>query len=150
MTLSVHDIERWNAGDVREVFHAATSRAQAAMDAAAGLATLPAFETWGGQAADAAREAIGQTRKDLDAHGDEAMTVANAARAAADNIDRMKMELTNLKADAEALGMGIDPLSGTVLPGPKIRSPTEAELKRAQLQPRLDKIVAEAIWLTWR
>ena len=61
MTLTVADIGRWDAGDVREVFHAATSRAQAAFDAADGLAELPAFETWGGEAADAAREAIRRT-----------------------------------------------------------------------------------------
>ncbi|TGD84757.1 hypothetical protein BayCH28_25290 [Mycolicibacterium sp. CH28] len=40
--------------------------------------------------------------------------------------------------------MEIDPVAGTVLPGPKVRNPMEAELKQAQLQPRLDKIVAEA------
>ncbi|MBB3606377.1 hypothetical protein FHT40_006068 [Mycolicibacterium sp. BK556] len=144
MTLTVLDIERWNSGDVREVFHAATSRAQAAKDAADGLATLPAFETWGGEAAEAAKEAIGQTRKDLDARGNEALAVANAARNAADEIERIKSELATLKADAESLGMEIDPVSGTVLPRPKIRNPMEAELKQMQLQPRLDKIVAEA------
>ena len=78
MTLTVADIERWDAGSVREVFHAATSRAQAAADAANGLATLPAFETWGGVAAEAAKEAIGKTRRDLDAHGREAQAVAIA------------------------------------------------------------------------
>lgn len=144
MALTVQDIERWNAGDVREVFHAATSRAQAARDAADGLATLPAFETWGGHAAQAAKDAIGQTRKDLNAHGEEALAVANAARSAADEIERIKSELATLKADAESLGMEIDPIAGTVLPGPRIRNPIEAELKHAQLQPRLDKIVAQA------
>src|SRR4051812_6107350 len=126
MTLTVLDIERWNAGDVREVFHAAISRAQAAQDAANGLATLPAFETWGGEAAEAAKDAIGQTRRDLDAHGNEAMAVANAARHAADEIERIKSELATLKADAESLGMEIDPVAGTVVPGPSVRNPMEA------------------------
>ncbi|MCV7179927.1 hypothetical protein [Mycolicibacterium sphagni] len=144
MALTVADIERWNAGDVREVFHAASSRAQASFDAADGLASLPAFQSWGGHAAEAAKAAIGQTRKDLDAHGNEALTVADAARSAADNIERIKSELASLKADAESLDMEIDPISDTVLPGPKVRNPMEAELKQAQLQPRLDKIVAEA------
>lgn len=35
-------------------------------------------------------------------------------------------------------------MAGAVLPGPKIRNLMEAELKEIQLQPRLDKIVAEA------
>ena len=144
MTLTVADIERWDAGSVREVFHAATSQAQAAKDAANGLATLPAFETWGGVAAEAAKDAIGKTRKDLDAHGQEAQTVANAARNAADEIEHIKSELATLKADAEHLGMEIDSVTGQVLPGRSIRDPMEALLKQAQLQPRLDKIVAEA------
>ncbi len=144
MSLTVADIERWNAGDVREVFHAASSRAQAALDAADGLATLPAFTTWSGESAEAAKRAIGQTRKDLDSHGNESLAVANAARSAADNIDRIKSELASLKADAESLGMEIDPLSDTVLPGPKVRNPMETELKQSQLQPRLNTIVAEA------
>lgn len=144
MTLTVADIERWDAGSVREVFHAASSRAQAAADAANGLATLPAFTNWGGVAAQAAREAIGKTRRDLDAHGREAMAVANAARGAADEIERIKSDLATLRADAESLGMEIDVISGKVLPGRTIRDPMEALLKQEQLQPRLDKIVAEA------
>lgn len=145
MTLTVADIERWDPGDVREVFHAASSRAQAARDAADGLATLPAFTTWGGAAAAAAREAIGKTRADLDAHGNEAMAVANAARGAADEIERIKSELATLKADAAVLGMEIDPVSATVVPGAGVRgNPMEILLKQQQLQPRLDRIVAEA------
>ncbi len=145
MTLTVADIERWNAGDVREVFNAAASRAQAAFDAADGLATLPAFNSWGGgESADAAKVAIGQTRRDLDSHGNEALFVANAARGAADGIDKIKAELAALKADAESLNMEIDPVADVVVPGPKVRNPMEAELKQAQLQPRLNKILAEA------
>jgi hypothetical protein len=67
MTLTIADIERWDGGDVREVFGAATSRAQAAFDAADGLAALPVLITWGAEATEAARGAIDQTRKDLDA-----------------------------------------------------------------------------------
>jgi hypothetical protein len=145
VTLTVADIERWDAGDVREVFHAASSRAQAALDAADGLATLPAFDTWGGEASESAREAIGKTRKDLDAHGHEALAVATAARTAADDIERIKSELTTLKADAEALDMEIDPVTGQVLPGPNFSgNPMELLLKQEQLQPRVDKLVADA------
>ena len=126
MVLTVADIERWDAGSVREVFHAATSHAQAAQDAANGLVTLPAFSTWGGVAAEAAKEAIGKTRRDLDAHGQEALAVANAARTAADEIEQIKSELATVKADAESLGMEIDSATGQVLPGRSIRDPMEA------------------------
>jgi hypothetical protein len=145
MTLTFADIERWNAGDVREVFHAATSRAQAVQDAANGLATLPAFATWGGEAAEAAKEAIGKTRADLDAHGREALAVANAARSAADEIERIKSDLATVKADAAALGMEIDPVSGRVVAGPGFSgNPMELLLKQEQLQPRVDKLIGEA------
>ena len=40
-----------------------------------------------------------------------------------------------MKADAE---------SGKVLPGRSVRDPMEALLKQQQLQPRVDKMVAEA------
>lgn len=145
MTLTVADIERWSAGDVREVFHAASSRAQAAFDASNGLAELPALANWGGVAATAAKDAIGKTRKDLDAHGNEALSVANAARAAADEIDRVQAELRALKNDAEALGMAVDPVSGQVVAGPGFKgNAMELLLKQQQLQPRLDKIIADA------
>lgn len=145
MTLTVADIERWDAGDIREVFHAATSRAQAVQDAANGLAELPAFTTWGGEAAEAAKEAIGKTRADLNAHGAEALAVANAARNAADEIERIRAELATLKADAAALGMEIDPVSGRVVAGPGFTgNPMELLLKQQQLQPRVDALIAEA------
>jgi hypothetical protein len=144
MTLTLADIERWDAGDVREVFHAATSRAQAVQDAANG-AELPAFTTWGGEAAEAAKEAIGRTRADLDAHGREALAVAAAARSAADEIERIRSELATLKADAAALGMEIDPVSGRVVAGPGFSGdPMELLLKQQQLQPRVDALIAEA------
>ena len=145
MTLTIADIERWDAGDVREVFHAATSRAQAVQDAANGLAELPAFTTWGGEAAEAAKEAIGKTRADLDAHGAEALAVASAARSAADEIERIRAELATLKGDAAALGMEIDPVSGRVVAGPGFSgNPMEVLLKQQQLQPRVDALIAEA------
>jgi hypothetical protein len=130
---------------VREVLHAATSRAQAVQDAANGLAELPAFTTWGGEAAEAAREAISKTRADLDAHGREAQAVANAARSAADEIERIRSELATLKADAAALDMEIDPVSGRVVAGAGFRgNPMELLLKQQQLQPRVDALIAEA------
>ncbi|CAN5479054.1 hypothetical protein BH10ACT9_BH10ACT9_14530 [soil metagenome] len=145
MTLTIADIERWDAGDVREVFHAATSRAQAVQDAANGLAELPAFTTWGGEAADAAKDAIGKTRAELDAHGREAQAVADAARSAADEIERIRSELTTRKADAAALDMEIDPVSGRVVAGPGFSgNPMELLLKQQQLQPRVDALIAEA------
>ncbi|MGJ6122334.1 alpha/beta hydrolase [Mycolicibacterium sp. Y3] len=146
MTVSIADIDRWDAGDVREVFHATRSRAEAAFEAANGIASLPAFGTWGGTASDAAKTAIEATRKDLDAHGNEALAVARAASKAAEDIEQVKNDLAALRAEAESLGMAIDSATSTVVAGPGAAGapPMEIELKREQLQPKLDAILAEA------
>jgi len=147
VTVSVEEIDRWNAGDVREVFHASRNRAEAAFEASNGIAELPAFGSWGGEASEAAKEAIDQTRKDLDAHGNEALAVARAAGKAADDIEQVKSDLAQLRAEAETLDMVVDPVSNTIEPGPGAAGadPMEVELKRMQLQPRLDAILAEAV-----
>lgn len=124
--LGIADIERWNPDDVREVFHAARSRYEAAREAADGLASLPAFETWGGDAAEAARQAMGKTRADLDAHGREALAVALAADQAADGIEDVKNRLGRLKDQAARLHMVIDEATNTVRPGPGFRGDARA------------------------
>ena len=148
MTVSVEEIDRWNAGDVREVFHATRSRAEAAFEAANGIAELPAFGTWGGDASDAAKDAIGQTRKDLDAHGNEALAVSQAAGKAADDIEQVKSDLAQLRADAANAGFEIDPIGNQVLPGPALQADMvemlAAESTREALQARLAGILAEA------
>ncbi|GFG50161.1 hypothetical protein CQY20_28360 [Mycolicibacterium agri] len=149
MTVSVADIHRWDAGDVREVFHATRSRAEAAFEAADGIAELPAFGDWGGDAAEAAKEANGQIRKDLDAHGNEALAVAQAANAAADRIQQVKNDLVQLEADVAGAGFEIDPASNTVMPGPALEGNMvdmlAKEAEREALQARLNAILAEAV-----
>ena len=149
MTVSIADIHRWDAGDVREVFHATRSRAEAAFEAADGIAELPAFGSWGGDAAEAAKEANEQMRKDLDAHGNEAIAVAQAAEAAADRIQQVKNDLAQLEADVAAAGFEIDPASNTVMPGPALEGNMvdliAAEAEREALQARLNAVLAEAV-----
>ncbi|MDT5196167.1 MAG: hypothetical protein QOH20_2921 [Mycobacterium sp.] len=146
MTVSVEEIDRWDAGDVREVFHATRSRAEAAREAANGIAELPAFGSWGGEASEAARDAIGRTRRDLDAHGNEALEVARAASVAADDVEQVKSRLAQLRSEADRLGMVVDTVSNTVEPGPGSAGadPMEVMLKQMRLQPDLDAILAEA------
>lgn len=145
MTLGVADIERWDPEAVREVFHAATARAASASDAASALANLPAFASWGGVAAGAARDAIGRTRVDLDAHADEARAVAQAAERAAQDIDKVRADLRLLKDDVRAARLEIDPIGNRVIAGPGYRG-SAADLAKdiAPLQTRLYAIIAEA------
>lgn len=146
MAVSVADIDRWDSCDIREVFNAARSRAEAAFEASNGIAELPAFGSWGGQASEAAKESIGQTRKDLDAHGNEALAVAQAASQAADDVDEVKGKLATLRSEAESLGMIVGAATNTIEPGPGSAGadPMEITLKQMQLQPQLDAILAEA------
>ncbi|WP_431233173.1 alpha/beta hydrolase [Mycolicibacterium psychrotolerans] len=145
MTLSVADIERWDPEAVREVFHAASARSGASTDAARASEQLPAFESWGGVSADAARDAIHKTRVDLDAHAREALAVAQAAQKAAQDIEKVKIELRELKDDARSQGLDIDPATNSVVKGPGFKG-TAADLaaKIADLQARLNAILLEA------
>lgn len=79
------------------------------------------------------------------AHAEDAMTVARAADIAADGLSSVKARLYDLRDAAWRAGMQIDPVTSTVLPGPRFRgNATEAALTAARLQPHVDAVVAEA------
>ena len=143
--LSVADIDRWQPGDVREVFHAARNRNEANQLASHALATLPAFQSWGGEAADAAKHAVEQTRKDLDKDGREALAVAMAADRAADGIESVKAQLQRLRDALGPAGLTIDPVGDKIVASSTFKG-TAADLsaKQAQFQPQLDAILGEA------
>ncbi len=145
MALSAADIERWSSESVREVFHAATRRADVTATVSRELGTLAVFDTWDGQAAEAARHAVAATRQDLDAHGREALAVARAADRAADGIDSVKADLRNLKAEAEAAGLEVDSSSNKIVPTPgSTHSRREMQQKIPALQAKLDAIIVKA------
>jgi hypothetical protein len=121
---------------------------EAAFEAADGIATVPAFGSWGGDAAEAAKQASEQLRKDLDVHGSEALAVAKAAQRAADDMEQVKSDLAQLEADAAGDGFEVDRASSTVMPGPAMQGNMidliAAEAKREELQARLNAILGEA------
>jgi Alpha/beta hydrolase len=143
VTLTVADIDRWSAESVREVFHAANARGQATLEASRQLSSLAVFDSWEGATAEARKHTNASIRQDLDAHGNESLAVAKAAGKAADDIEHVQSELRTLRADASELHMTIDPVSNTIIPTSKAL-PTEIMMAEMQLQPRLDKILAEA------
>lgn len=148
MTITVADIHRWDGGDVRDVAGAARSRGQAAVEAADGIADLSAFESWGGEASEAAEDANGDIRSQLRLHGEEAVAVADAADEAADAIDKVKSDLAQLESEAADAGLDVDPASNQIVAGPAIQGSIldllAVEAKREELQARLDAILAEA------
>jgi len=143
VTLTVADIDRWNAGAVREVFQAANARGQATLEASRQLSTLSVFDTWEGATAEARKHVNAGIRQDLDVHGNEALAVARAADQAADGIEHVQSDLRTLRSDASELHMAIDAMTNRVVPGANCL-PTEALIAEMQLQPRLDAILAEA------
>jgi hypothetical protein len=148
MALSVADVDRWNAEAVREVFRAATARSRAALGASRELASLSVFATWQGATRDAVADENAAIRQDLDAHATEALAVAQAARKAADEIEKVKADLAKLRADAAAADLEVGAASGQMMAIPESRY-TAAEWARmgewrTELQTRLNAIVAEA------
>jgi Alpha/beta hydrolase len=145
VTLTLADIDRWHPEAVREVFHAANARADAATEAAIGLATLPAFQVWHGRAAVAARASIGRTRVDLDAHSAEAQAVARAASVAADDIQEVKDTWRSLQTEADYLGLVIDHVSGSVTAAPHPKGTAqEVATNVADLQSAVNALLAQA------
>jgi hypothetical protein len=143
--LSVADIDRWKPDDVREVFHAARSRAEANQLASHGLAALPAFQTWGGAAADAAKHAVGQTRKDLDQDGREALAVAMAADRAADGIEAVRAKLAALRGALGQAHLTIDPVANKIVVAAGFKgNPNDLSNLQAEFQTALDAILGEA------
>jgi hypothetical protein len=143
VVLTVADIDRWSPEAVREVFHAANARGNATLEASRQLSSLAVFDTWEGATAEARKHTNASIRQDLDAHGNESLAVAQAAGKAAGDIEKVQSELRTLRADATELHVTIDPVSNKVVPTSNAL-PTEALIAEMQLQPRLDKILAEA------
>lgn len=143
--LTAAELRRWSAQSVRAVFHIATGVATTTADVTRGLDTLHVFDTWGGDAAAAARTSIGLTRKDLDAHGNEARVVADAARRAADQIEAVKKKLSDLITKAVGLGLHVDTVANTVeVTAQAVGGPTAGLLNAIELQQELKAILAEA------
>ena len=140
MTLTVADIDGWNAEAVREVLHAAGSRGQATRVAARQLSALAVFDSWEGATAEARHHTIASVRQDLDAHACESLAVARAAGKAADEIEGLQSALRTLRHDAAELSMTIDAIANKVVPS--VDGPTPGG--EMQLQNRLNVIVAQA------
>ncbi|WP_157517026.1 hypothetical protein [Mycobacterium sp. MS1601] len=145
MTVTVADIDEWSVESIREVHRAAVARSRASRDAAQGLNALSIFETWQGETADAARDAVASTGKNLEMDAVEAHVVAVAAGQAADDLAAVKNRLQVLRQKAASMDMQIDATTNTIVPAAGVSMPLmEAELKAMELQPELTSIVAAA------
>ena len=121
MPLTRADIDRWDPAAVLAVSEAAAARAESAAAASARLAALAGLDGWGGVAGDAAREAVGRIRADLEAQADEARDIARAAEGAAARIARIKNDLHLLGDDTEKHSGADDPATRLTPPDRRLR-----------------------------
>jgi hypothetical protein len=141
MTLTVGDIERWDPGALREVFAALGVRAEAVGDAVAELGRLR-LASWFGEAAAGAAAAVDSLRRDLQAHAGEVSAVADAARRAADSVEDINSALRQVRTEAAAWRLDIDPVTGVIRP--LAGAQPEALAVLPTLQARLYSIVDQA------
>ena len=140
MTMTVGDIERWDVSDVREVFGALRIRSQASMDASDALGRVAL--SWEGFAATGAAEALGVLRRDLGDHGADMTVVGEAVRRAADGIEEIQTGLRQVRVEAAAWRLDIDPVTGIVRP--LAGAQPEALAVLPALQARLYSLVDQA------
>lgn len=112
--LGVSDIDKWDTGTIASVFGISTSIADHSLSTSTKLRDLKVFDTWGSDAADAARGSVHQSRKDLDRHGEIAVKVAEAARKAEQEVQQVKDALKKLRENVAAAGFVLDPQAGRV------------------------------------
>ncbi len=116
MALTLADVDRWDAGAVREVSTALAKRGASATDVKAGLNKLPLIATWQGSGGDAARASLGKLSAYLAAHGEEMNKVSSATSESADDIERLKNSLRRIEEDAKHEGFSVDMETGEVTP----------------------------------
>lgn len=116
MTLSIADIDRWDAAAISSVSQLSAQRAEAAAHASGALGRLRAFESWSGQGSAAALEHTRARAADLGTHVTQARAVADAARVAANEVQQVKTQLTAIRSSAASYGIAIDAASSRVIP----------------------------------
>ncbi|GAT09884.1 hypothetical protein H7I77_13025 [Mycolicibacterium novocastrense] len=149
MSISLADIQFWEPDEIHEVSQAAAARARTSREKADELRNLPAFTQWSGDAAEAAREAISESRNSLEISAREAFLVAVGAARAYDDAKAVKSEVRELLAyAAESPAIEIVTNTNTVLPPDTVGWSTEevvkANAKVADLRNRIAAVLMHA------
>lgn len=144
MTVSLADIDRWDAGSVREVSGALGKRGATAAEVKEGLSRLPLIASWHGGSGDAARASLDKLSTHLAAHADELQTAGVAIGKSADEIQGVKDALSGIDRDAHAWGFDIDRATGEVTPASdaKLKDPLYL-LQQLELEDRISKVLAD-------
>lgn len=144
------EILKFDPGQIQEIFSACSGQQQTCSTIDGHLKNLSDLETWQGDASQAAKDAAGKTRKDLDAHGNEVWQVAAAARDCFNEAVALKASATRVQADADAKGFVIEPDGGVKDTNPPVmrgwadadKASYYAEIET--LQARVNDVIAAA------
>jgi hypothetical protein len=147
--ISLADIQRWDPEQINEVADAAAARARTSREKADDLRNLSAFDSWNGDAAETAPEAITESRTKLELSAQEALLVSLGASRAYQEAQAVTKEVSDLLAyAAEAPAVEINTVSNTVTPpdttGWAPEDVANAAAKVAELESRITAALAHA------
>ncbi|MBT0567263.1 hypothetical protein [Williamsia sp. CHRR-6] len=148
-SLQISDIARWDAVAVGAVADACKDLSKLFSDETDDLDRLPVFETWRGDAADAAAGKFRKLKSDADKFLSGLLIVGGASASAKDAIDELHRELAAIRVDAEAAGLEIIGETSTVHIAPTtggLNDERIAELDIAigQIGNRIAKLIEKA------
>jgi hypothetical protein len=145
MTVTIADVDRWDAGSLRQVSTALGKRGASAAEVKEGLSRLPLIASWQGSGGDAAKASLDKLSTHLVAHVDEMQAVGLAIGKSADEVQDVKDTLSGIDRDAHAWGFKIDRATGTVTPsdGLDMDHPSNQQ-RQAELEARIKKVLADA------
>jgi len=132
MSLSLADIDRWNPAAITTVFQAAISRAHGTRTASAGIGQTMDFLNWGGDSADAAKQATHRTMLTLDDHAAACEAVGRAAEKAAEEVAGIKARLAQIRETANYYHLSINNDTGVVSLPANMSSFSEADQEQIQ------------------
>ncbi|OBI81119.1 alpha/beta hydrolase [Mycobacterium sp. E740] len=145
MTLTLADVERWDAGAIREVSTALAKRGASADEVRSGLTKLPLIATWRGAGGDSARASLDKLSGYLAGHGLEMARLSSATGEAADQIESIKASLQRIKSDAQRDGFSIDMATGKVTPlYPGMVGDPIYALQQADIETRIAGLLSQA------
>jgi uncharacterized protein YukE len=145
-SLTPSDVKHWDADAIHQVFQTASARAQTLQRLGDNLHQVHnVLSDWQGEAGEAFRADLGQTRRDIEADGQESRQVATAVSAAEADVRACKAELDSIQHAADANRWAITPDwridVGTTLSGPNSGA---LAVEQQLLQGQLDAVKAHA------
>ena len=145
MTLTLADIQRWDASAIRDVSSALAKRGASADEVKVGLGKLPLITSWQGSGGDAARASLDKLSAYLSAHGEEMARVSSATSNGADEIEAVKATLQRINGDAVREGFHIDAATGEVTPlNTQLAGDPIYAMQQADLENRIKALLAAA------